>query len=131
MGVPEGESQCGPHAADGWSFPARQVAVLAMLPPEALPVASKPVLCLPPVLPACPTGNTVVLKPASSTRLTALLLAELCAQAGLPPGVVNVVTGDQGLGEALAAHPGLDQVAFAGSAEVKDPPGGDPRGGGL
>nr|XP_056720002.1 aldehyde dehydrogenase family 16 member A1 [Euleptes europaea] len=70
------------------------------------------------VCPALAMGNTVVLKPASSTRLTALLLAEVCAQAGLPPGVFNVITGDQALGEALASHPGLDQVAFAGSAEV-------------
>ncbi|XP_048373450.1 aldehyde dehydrogenase family 16 member A1 [Sphaerodactylus townsendi] len=70
------------------------------------------------VCPALAMGNTVVVKPASSTRLTALLLAEVCAQAGLPPGVFNVITGDQALGEALASHPGLDKVAFAGSAEA-------------
>ncbi|KAJ6654360.1 hypothetical protein lerEdw1_006953 [Lerista edwardsae] len=70
------------------------------------------------VCPALAMGNTVVLKPSSSTRLTALLLAEACAQAGLPPGVFNVVTGEQELGEALAAHPGINKVAFAGSAEA-------------
>ncbi|XP_060111687.1 aldehyde dehydrogenase family 16 member A1 isoform X2 [Heteronotia binoei] len=70
------------------------------------------------VCPALAMGNTVVLKPASSTCLTALLLAEVCTQAGLPPGVLNIVTGDQGLGKTLATHPGLDQVAFAGSAEA-------------
>ncbi|XP_053118529.1 aldehyde dehydrogenase family 16 member A1 [Hemicordylus capensis] len=70
------------------------------------------------VCPALAMGNTVVLKPASSTRLTALLLAEVCAQAGLPPGVLNVVTGDQGLGESLAAHTGIDKVAFAGCSEA-------------
>ncbi|XP_066483410.1 aldehyde dehydrogenase family 16 member A1 [Tiliqua scincoides] len=70
------------------------------------------------VCPALAMGNTVVLKPASSTRLTALILAEVCAQAGLPPGVLNVVTGEQGLGEALATHPGVEKVAFAGSAEA-------------
>ncbi|KAH0626529.1 hypothetical protein JD844_001568 [Phrynosoma platyrhinos] len=70
------------------------------------------------VCPALAMGNTVVLKPASSTRLTALFLAQLCSQAGLPPGVFNVITGDQGLGEALADHPGINKVAFAGSAEV-------------
>uniref|UniRef100_R4GAV3 Aldehyde dehydrogenase domain-containing protein n=1 Tax=Anolis carolinensis TaxID=28377 RepID=R4GAV3_ANOCA len=70
------------------------------------------------VCPALAMGNTVVLKPASSTRLAALFLAEVCSQAGLPPGVLNVITGDSGLGEALATHPGIDKVAFAGSAQV-------------
>uniref|UniRef100_A0ABM5EI02 Aldehyde dehydrogenase family 16 member A1 isoform X1 n=1 Tax=Pogona vitticeps TaxID=103695 RepID=A0ABM5EI02_9SAUR len=70
------------------------------------------------VCPALAMGNTMVVKPASSTRFTALLLAEICAQVGLPPGVLNVVTGDEGLGEALAAHPDIDKVAFAGCVEV-------------
>uniref|UniRef100_A0A8D0GG21 Aldehyde dehydrogenase domain-containing protein n=1 Tax=Sphenodon punctatus TaxID=8508 RepID=A0A8D0GG21_SPHPU len=65
-----------------------------------------------------PPGNTVVINPAGPTRLSALLLAEACTQAGLPAGVLNVVTGDGALGEALAIHPGIKQVAFAGDAEV-------------
>jgi aldehyde dehydrogenase (NAD+) len=68
--------------------------------------------------PALACGNTVVLKPAETTPLTALLLAELVDEAGFPPGVVNVVTGAGGTGAALAAHPGLDKVAFTGSTEV-------------
>ncbi len=59
-------------------------------------------------------GNTVVLKPASYTRLTALLFAEICAEAGLPPGVFNVVTGNGGFGQALATHPMVDKVGFTG-----------------
>jgi aldehyde dehydrogenase (NAD+) len=68
--------------------------------------------------PALACGNTVVLKPAETTPLTALAFAELCAEAGLPPGVVNVVTGDGSTGQLLASHPGLDKVSFSGSAEV-------------
>jgi aldehyde dehydrogenase (NAD+) len=70
------------------------------------------------IAPALACGNTVVLKPAETTPLTALLLAEIVAEAELPPGVVNVVTGAGATGEALAAHPGLDKVAFTGSTEV-------------
>ncbi|XP_061445580.1 aldehyde dehydrogenase family 16 member A1 isoform X2 [Rhineura floridana] len=94
----------------GW----KPLGVVAALIPRSFPLLTLTWK----VCPALAMGNTVVLKPASSTRLTALLLAEACTQAGLPPGVLNVVTGDQGLGEALAAHPGIDKVAFAGSAEV-------------
>ncbi|MGC9961887.1 MAG: aldehyde dehydrogenase family protein [Acidimicrobiales bacterium] len=68
--------------------------------------------------PALATGNTCVLKPAETTPLTALLLAEVCQQADLPPGVVNIVTGAGDTGAAVAAHPGLDKVAFTGSTEV-------------
>ncbi|MGO8877713.1 MAG: aldehyde dehydrogenase family protein [Acidimicrobiales bacterium] len=68
--------------------------------------------------PALATGNTCVLKPAETTPLTALLLAEVCQQAELPPGVVNVVTGAGDTGAALVAHAGLDKVAFTGSTEV-------------
>jgi phenylacetaldehyde dehydrogenase len=68
--------------------------------------------------PALAAGNTVVLKPAEQTPLAALRLAELCLEAGLPPGTVNVVTGDGATGAALAAHPGLDKVAFTGSTEA-------------
>src|SRR6202167_4149608 len=68
--------------------------------------------------PALAAGNTCVLKPAETTPLTALLLAEVCQQAGLPAGVVNVLTGAAGTGAALVSHPGVDKVAFTGSTEV-------------
>ena len=70
------------------------------------------------IAPALATGNTVVLKPAEFTPLTALLFAQLCRETGLPPGVVNVVTGDGRTGAALVAHPGVDKIAFTGSTEV-------------
>jgi aldehyde dehydrogenase (NAD+) len=68
--------------------------------------------------PALAAGNTCVLKPAETTPLTALLLAHVCQQAGLPPGVVNVVTGAGDTGAALVSHPGVNKVAFTGSTEV-------------
>ena len=68
--------------------------------------------------PALAAGNTCVLKPAETTPLTALLLAEVIAEAGLPPGTVNILTGDGATGAALVAHPGVDKVAFTGSTEV-------------
>jgi aldehyde dehydrogenase (NAD+) len=70
------------------------------------------------IAPALATGNTVVLKPAEFTPLTAILFAELCNEAGLPPGVVNIVTGDGTTGEALVKHPDVDKIAFTGSTEV-------------
>lgn len=70
------------------------------------------------VAPALAAGNTVVLKPAEYTSLTALLFADICRRAGLPKGVVNIVTGDGAVGEMLVAHPGVDKVAFTGSTEV-------------
>ncbi len=70
------------------------------------------------VAPALATGNTVVLKPAETTPLTALLFAEICQQAELPAGVVNVVTGDGATGAALVNHGDIDKVAFTGSTEV-------------
>ncbi|HSG47210.1 MAG TPA: aldehyde dehydrogenase family protein, partial [Longimicrobiales bacterium] len=70
------------------------------------------------VAPALAMGNTVVLKPAEFTPLTALLFAELCRDAGLPPGVFNVVSGDGSTGAALVAHPGVDKIAFTGSTDV-------------
>ena len=70
------------------------------------------------IAPALACGNTVVLKPAETTSLTALLFAEICQQADLPPGVVNIVTGAGATGAALVAHPGVDKVAFTGSTEV-------------
>ena len=70
------------------------------------------------IAPALATGNTVVLKPAEFTSLTALAFAELCREAGLPAGVVNIVTGDGLTGETLVRHPGVDKIAFTGSTEV-------------
>jgi aldehyde dehydrogenase (NAD+) len=70
------------------------------------------------IAPALACGNTVVLKPAETTPLTALVFGEICQQAELPPGVVNIVTGDGTTGHALVAHPGIDKVAFTGSTTV-------------
>ena len=70
------------------------------------------------IAPALACGNTVVLKPAETTPLTALAFAEICRQAELPPGVVNIVTGAGETGKALVEHPGVDKVAFTGSTEV-------------
>ncbi len=70
------------------------------------------------IAPALATGNTVVLKPAEFTPLTALAFAELCQEAGLPAGVVNIVTGDGVTGEALVKHADVDKIAFTGSTEV-------------
>ncbi|MDX6206590.1 MAG: aldehyde dehydrogenase [Frankiales bacterium] len=70
------------------------------------------------IAPALAAGNTVVLKPAETTPLTALLFAEICQQADLPRGVVNILTGAGETGRALVGHPGVDKVAFTGSTEV-------------
>jgi aldehyde dehydrogenase (NAD+) len=70
------------------------------------------------IAPALATGNTVVLKPAEFTPLTALAFAELCQEVGLPAGVVNIITGDGSTGEALVKHPDVDKIAFTGSTEV-------------
>ncbi|HEY5206204.1 MAG TPA: aldehyde dehydrogenase family protein [Roseiarcus sp.] len=70
------------------------------------------------IAPALAAGNTVVLKPAEFTPLTALAFAAICVETGLPPGVVNIVTGDGATGAALVAHAGVDKIAFTGSTEV-------------
>jgi aldehyde dehydrogenase (NAD+) len=70
------------------------------------------------IAPALACGNTVVLKPAETTPLTALAFAAICQQADLPPGVVNIVTGAGETGRALVEHPGVDKIAFTGSTEV-------------
>src|SRR3982075_2906326 len=70
------------------------------------------------IAPALATGNTVVLKPAEFTPLTALAFAEICQEAGLPAGVVNIVTGDGSTGEALVKHRDVDKIAFTGSTDV-------------
>ncbi|MFO0994530.1 MAG: aldehyde dehydrogenase family protein [Hyphomicrobiales bacterium] len=70
------------------------------------------------IAPALAAGNTVVLKPAEYTPLTALAFAELCREADLPDGVVNIVTGDGATGALIVEHPGIDKIAFTGSTEV-------------
>lgn len=70
------------------------------------------------IAPALAAGNTVVLKPAETTPLTALAFASICVQAGIPPGVVNIVTGAGETGALLVRHPDVDKVAFTGSTEV-------------
>jgi len=70
------------------------------------------------IAPALATGNTVVLKPAETTSLTALALAEIIQEADLPPGVVNIITGNGSTGEALVKHPDINKIAFTGSTEI-------------
>ncbi|MEI6811659.1 MAG: aldehyde dehydrogenase family protein [Actinomycetes bacterium] len=70
------------------------------------------------IAPALATGNTIVLKPAETTSLTALLFAQVCQQAELPAGVVNILTGDGKVGAALVNHPDVDKIAFTGSTDV-------------
>ena len=70
------------------------------------------------IAPALAAGNAIVFKPAEFTSLTALLFAEICVQAGVPAGVVNIVTGDGRVGEAIVNHAGIDKLAFTGSTEV-------------
>jgi len=70
------------------------------------------------IAPALATGNTIILKPAEFTPITALAFAEICQEIDLPPGVVNIVTGDGTTGEALVAHADVDKIAFTGSTEV-------------
>src|SRR6195256_4145351 len=70
------------------------------------------------VAPALAAGNTIVMKPAEFTPLTALAFAEIADQAGLPPGVLNVITGDGATGKLLVDHPDVDKIAFTGSTEV-------------
>ena len=70
------------------------------------------------IAPALAAGNTVILKPAEFTSLTALLFAEICDRVGLPKGVVNILTGEGATGQAIVAHPGIDKIAFTGSTEV-------------
>ena len=70
------------------------------------------------VAPALAMGNTIVVKPATYTRLSALLLAEICTEAGLPKGVFSVLTGKGSFGSALAQHPDVDKVAFTGSTYI-------------
>ncbi len=70
------------------------------------------------IAPALAAGNTVILKPAEYTSLTALLFADIMREAGLPKGVINIVTGDGAVGEMMVKHPGIDKIAFTGSTDV-------------
>ena len=70
------------------------------------------------IAPAIAMGNTVVLKPASYTRLSALLFAEIVAEAGLPAGVINIITGSSSAGSMIVTHPDVDKIAFTGSTDV-------------
>ena len=70
------------------------------------------------IAPALAMGNTVVLKPAEWTSLSALAFADICAEVGLPPGVINIVTGDGKVGEQIVNHPDINKIAFTGSTEV-------------
>ncbi|HCT45433.1 MAG TPA: betaine-aldehyde dehydrogenase, partial [Phycisphaerales bacterium] len=70
------------------------------------------------IAPALACGNTVVLKPAETTSLTALRFAKICAEIGLPKGVVNIITGAGETGQAIVKHPGIDKIAFTGSTSV-------------
>jgi aldehyde dehydrogenase (NAD+) len=70
------------------------------------------------IAPALAMGNTVILKPAEYTPLTALLFSHICGEAGVPTGVVNIVTGDGRVGEVIVNHPDIHKIAFTGSTEV-------------
>ncbi|MGZ5291229.1 MAG: aldehyde dehydrogenase family protein [Actinomycetota bacterium] len=101
-----------------YAFPGRMprpLGVAAQITPWNFPL----LMCAWKLAPALATGNTAILKPASTTPLTALLLAEVIEQAELPPGVVNVITGPGGrTGGWLAAHPDIAKIAFTGSTEI-------------
>jgi aldehyde dehydrogenase (NAD+) len=101
-----------------YAFPGRRprpLGVAAQITPWNFPL----LMCAWKLAPALATGNTAILKPASTTPLTALLLAEVIEQADLPPGVVNVITGPGGrTGGWLAAHPDIAKIAFTGSTEI-------------
>ena len=100
-----------------WAFPNRRprsLGVCAQVIPWNFPL----LMLAWKIAPALATGNTVVLKPAETTPLSALLFAEICEQAGLPPGVVNIVTGAGRTGSLLVNHRGIRKVAFTGSTEV-------------
>jgi aldehyde dehydrogenase (NAD+) len=101
----------------GYAFPgrrARPIGVAGQIIPWNFPL----LMAAWKLAPALAAGNTVVLKPAETTPLTALLLTEVLRAADLPPGVVNIITGEGAVGAALVAHPGVDKIAFTGSTEV-------------
>jgi aldehyde dehydrogenase (NAD+) len=100
-----------------YAFPGRRVRPLGVAA-QVIPWNFPLLMAAWKLAPALAAGNTVVLKPAETTPLTALLLGEVLQQAELPPGVVNIVTGAGQTGAALVAHPDVDKVAFTGSTEV-------------
>ncbi len=100
-----------------WAFPnrrARPLGVAGQVIPWNFPL----LMLAWKIAPALAAGNTVVLKPAETTPLTAMLFADICMQADLPPGVVNIITGAGRTGSLLVAHPGVRKIAFTGSTEV-------------
>jgi acyl-CoA reductase-like NAD-dependent aldehyde dehydrogenase len=105
-----------PVQSNGFVYTRREpLGVVAAIVPWNFPL----LLAMWKVAPALATGNVVILKPASQTPLTALALAEIVAEVGLPPGVLNVVTGSGGtVGQALVAHPGIDKIAFTGDTST-------------
>ena len=100
-----------------YAFPGKQVAPLGVAA-QVIPWNFPLLMAAWKIAPALATGNTVVLKPAETTPLTALLLAEIFQQAGLPEGVVNIVTGAGATGSHLVSHPDVNKVAFTGSTVV-------------
>ena len=100
-----------------YAFPGREAAPLGVAG-QVIPWNFPLLMAAWKIAPALACGNTVVLKPAETTPLTALKLAEVVADAGLPEGVVNIVTGGGKTGAALVAHPGIDKIAFTGSTAV-------------
>ncbi len=100
-----------------WAFPNRRSRPLGVAG-QVIPWNFPLLMLAWKIAPALAAGNTVVLKPAETTPLTAMLFAEICRQADLPPGVVNIITGAGGTGSLLVAHPGVRKVAFTGSTEV-------------
>ena len=107
----------------GWAdkledaFPGRHAVPLGVAG-QIIPWNFPLLMCAWKIAPALACGNTVVLKPAETTPLTALKLAEVVRDAGLPPGVVNIVTGAGETGAAIVNHPDIDKIAFTGSTEV-------------
>src|SRR5437899_7122297 len=100
-----------------WAFPNRKQRPLGVAG-QVIPWNFPLLMLAWKVAPALAAGNTVVLKPAETTPLTALLFAEICQQAELPPGVVNILTGAGRTGSLVVGHPGVRKVAFTGSTEV-------------
>ena len=100
-----------------YAFPGKKVAALGVAG-QIIPWNFPLLMAAWKIAPALATGNTVVLKPAETTPLSALLLAEICQQAGLPDGVVNIVTGAGETGAALTQHPDVNKIAFTGSTDI-------------
>ncbi len=100
-----------------YAFPGKQVAALGVAG-QIIPWNFPLLMAAWKIAPALACGNTVVLKPAETTPLTALKLAEVVRDAGLPPGVVNIITGSGATGAALVDHPDIDKIAFTGSTAV-------------